>query len=175
MRTVPLLVLMFFLSLIPSAAEAESTRARFDDIRADLEASVSELGHVITRLETLQELMHLSAKANRNYDEQKNIFLSSMLAISTIIAVCQYEMDQLTLFLDLRAVNRQKYHGIRIESLETSLRQLGNMERQILINHSVFPSEFFEQPVFEIQQQALSDARAALKNCKDLLQSIQKK
>jgi hypothetical protein len=55
------------------------------------------------------------------------------------------------------------------------LRQLGNMERQILVNHSIFPSEFFEQPLFEIQQQALSDARTALKNCRDLLQSIQEK
>jgi hypothetical protein len=147
----------------------------FEEIRNSLQSEVADLVTVISRLEALQLLMERSAVANQNYNEQKNIFLSSTLAITTVIAVCQSEADQLTLFLDLRETNRQKFYDIRIQSLEASLRQLGNMERQILVNHSIFPSEFFGQPLFEIQQQALSDARAALKNCKDLLQPIQEK
>ena len=160
---------------IPLIAAAEASQVRFDDIRVELEASVAELGHIITRLETLQAVMERSATANRNYDEQKNIFLSSMLANATIIAVCQYEADQLTLFLDLREKNRLKYYDIRIESLETSIHQIRNMDRQIRINYSIFPAHFFKPSIVQKEQKTLAAALSALQNCIDLLRSVQKK
>ena len=167
------LIASILLFVSPVGASTDAAQVRFADIRDELEASVADLGAVIARLETLQEEMDRSAKANRNYDEQKNIFLSSMLASTTIVAVCQYEADQLTLFHDLREKNRQKYYDIRIESLEISIRQIRNMNHQIQINYSIFPAYFFERSIVKREQRALEDALSALQKCIDLVRSVQ--
>ena len=159
---------------MPAGASAGAAQVSFADIRNELEASVAGISAVIDRLEALQRVMDRSAKANRNYDEQKNIFLSSMLAIETTAAVCRYEADQLTLFLDLRKKNRLKYYGIRIESLETSIRQIHNMRQQIQINYLIFPADFFERSIVKIEQAALADALSALQKSIDLVRSVQK-
>lgn len=168
------LFVSIMLFAVPMDASIGAARVKFADIRNELEASVADLGDVIARLEFLQEEMDRSAKANRNYDEQKNIFLSSMLAIATITAVCQYEADQLTLFPDLREKNRRKYYDIRIESLETSIRQIRNMSQQIQINYAIFPADFFQRSIVKREQGAITDALSALQKSIDLLRSVQK-
>jgi len=167
------LIAAILLFVPPAVTLTDAAQLRFADIQDELEAAVADLGSVIARLETLQGEMDRSAKANRNYDEQKNIFLSSMLAITTIVAVCQYEADQLTLFHDLREKNRQKYYDIRIESLETSIRQIRIMNHQIQINYSIFPPYFFERSIVKREQTALEDALSALQKCVDLVRSVQ--
>lgn len=48
------------------------------------EANVAALAGNIEQFEAIQRAMDASGKANDNYNQQKNIFLSSVLAISTI-------------------------------------------------------------------------------------------
>ena len=54
----------------------------FADIRPKLEAILADLSTNLDAFEDIQLKMDASAKANENYNEQKNIFLSSMLAIA---------------------------------------------------------------------------------------------
>lgn len=119
--------------------------------------------------------MDASGKANQDYNQQKNIFLSSMLAISTINSICEYEMDLLTLFIDLRDKNRLKFYGVRIESLETSVKQIEIMYRQIQVNYSIFPPNFFEAPLVRKERLAIQSSVALLNRCIELLKSVQPK
>ena len=154
------------------APAAQSQPVRFADIQPSLEANLSALSDSIDRLEAIQAAMDASGKANDNYNQQKNIFLSSMLALSTISAVCGYETDLLTLFIDLKETNRRKYYGVRINSLEASVRQIENMYRQIQINYSIFPPNFFEAPLVRNERLAIQTAIERLKRCRELLKSV---
>ena len=84
------------------APAAHSGPVRFADIQPELETNLAALSESVEPLEAVQAIMDASGRANDNYNQQKNIFLSSMLAISTISTVCGYETDLLTLFIDLK-------------------------------------------------------------------------
>lgn len=163
--------LLLVLSLLYTPA-AQSQPVGFANIQPELEANLAALSESVEQLEAIQAAMDASAKANDNYSQQKNIFLSSMLAISTIGAVCGYEIDLLTLFIDLKEKNRRKYYGVRINSLETSVRQIENMYRQIQINYSIFPPNFFEAPLVRNERLAIQSAIERLKRCRELLKSV---
>ena len=170
------IVLIFaaFLIILASAT-AWSSSVGFADIRPELEAILADLSTNLDAFEDLQLNMDKSAKANANYNQQKNIFLSSMLAITTISAVCQYERDLLTLFIDLRAKNRAKFYDVRIQSLETSVRQIENMYRQIQINYTIFPPNFFEAPVIRKERLTIQSCINLLNRCRELLVSVQQR
>ncbi|MBW2434220.1 MAG: hypothetical protein JRF36_11500 [Deltaproteobacteria bacterium] len=119
--------------------------------------------------------MDASAKANQRYNEQKNIFLSSQLAITTIVAILEYNRDLMVLFGDLKDENRKKFYGIRIESLETSVKQIKNMYKQILINYTIFPSDFFEQALVNAERRTIMSSIASLEKCIALLESVNQK
>jgi hypothetical protein len=170
-------LLLFFAALLIHlpAATAWSSPSEFAKIRPELEAILADLSTNLDAFDDLQLNMDKSAKANANYNEQKNIFLSSMLAITTISAVCQYERDLLTLFIDLRAKNRVKFYDVRIQSLETSVRQIENMYRQIQINYTIFPPNFFEAPVVRKERLTIQSCVNLLNRCRDLLISVQQR
>jgi hypothetical protein len=170
--------LLLFLAALPvimPASTALGSSTGFADIRPELEAVLSELSTNLDAFDDLQLNMDKSAKANANYNQQKNIFLSSMLAINTISAVCQYERDLLTLFIDLRAKNRVKFYDVRIQSLETSVRQIENMYRQIQINYTIFPPNFFEAPVIRKERLTIQSCIDLLNRCRELLISVQQR
>jgi len=175
MRHLRLFCLVVLLSPSLPAAAVEANSVRFDDVRPYLEDVLSDLSRFSDQLEALQTDMERSAKANRDYDEQKNVFLSSMLAITTIAAVCQYESDHLALFIDLRPKNRLKLYDIRMESLATSVRQIENMNRQIQINYTIFPADFFEHAFVERERRTIADALAGLQRALSLLRSVKRK
>jgi hypothetical protein len=175
MKKILEVIVLLFLIVMPNAPAAQNRPVRFSDIQPELEANLSALSTNIEQFEAIQGTMDASGKTNANYNQQKNIFLSSMLAISTISAVCEYETDLLTLFIDLKEKNRRKYYGVRIKSLETSVMQIENMYQQIQINYSIFPPNFFEAPLVRKERLAIQSAITRLNRCRELLSSVSQK
>jgi len=172
-----ILVFAFFAALpviLPAPAIPDKP-VEFADIRPELEAILADLSTNLDAFDDLQLKMDASAKANASYNQQKNIFLSSVLAITTISAICGYERDLLTLFIDLRAKNRVKFYDVRIQSLETSVRQIENMHRQIQINYTIFPPHFFEAPLVRKERLTIQSAIERLQRCRELLMSVQQR
>ena len=172
MKKILEVIILLFLVAAQSVPAAQSQAVRFSDIQPELEANVAALSANIEQFEAVQRTMDASGKANENYNQQKNIFLSSMLAISTISAVCEYETNLLTLFVDLKEKNRRKYYDVRIKSLETSAHQIEIMHRQIQINYTIFPPNFFEAPLVRNERLAIQSAIKRLDRCSELLKSI---
>ncbi len=172
MKKIPGVIILFFIIAVQSVLAAQSQPVRFTDIQPELEANLAALSDNVDEFEAIQRAMEASSKANENYNQQKNIFLSSMLAISTISAVCEYETDLLTLFIDLKEKNRSKYYDVRVKSLETSVVQIENMYRQIQINYTIFPPHFFEAPLVRNERLAILSAISRLNRCSELLRSV---
>jgi hypothetical protein len=166
-----LAALLFFPPALPVLGESTG----FSDVRPELEGILENLSTNLDAFNDLQLKMDASAKANENYNQQKNIFLSSMLAINTISAICEYERDLLTLFIDLREKNREKFFDVRIESLETAVRQIENMYRQIQINYTIFPPNFFEAPLVRKERLTIQSSINLLNRCRQLLISVQQR
>lgn len=175
MKKILEVIILLFLIAVQSAPASQSQPLQFAEIQPELEANLAALSDNIEQFEAIQRAMDLSGKANANYNQQKNIFLSSMLAISTISAVCEYESNLLTLFIDLKEKNRSKYYGVRIKSLETSVIQIENMYQQIQINYTIFPPNFFEAPLVRNERLAIQSAIARLSRCSELLRSVTQK
>ena len=168
-----LICVTLFLSSAPLLGEENPVR--FSDIQPDLESAIAKLSSHIIIFEGVLNKMDTSAKANQNYNEQKNIFLSSQLAITTITAILEYNRDLLVLFGDLRAKNRKKFYEVRIESIETSIRQINNMHKQIQINYTILPPDFFEPTLVSMEREAILSSIASLERCIELLKSVNRK
>jgi hypothetical protein len=171
-------LIFIFLAVVyffPPALSAQGNPVEFSDIQPELEVILTELSKNLEAFEDLQQKMDASAKTNENYNQQKNIFLSSMLAITTISAICEYERDLLTLFIDLRKKNRVKFYDVRIESLETSARQIENMYRQIQINYTIFPPNIFDAPLVRKERLTIQSSISLLNRCRQLLISVNQK
>jgi hypothetical protein len=148
---------------------------RFADIRPDLESEIEKMSTYINIFEDVLNRMDASAKANQNYNEQKNIFLSSQLAIQTIMGILEYNRDLVVLFGDLREKNREKFFEVRIESLQSSINLIKNMHKQIQVNYSILPPDFFEQTLVNAEYRAITSSIAALEACVELLKSVNQK
>ena len=168
-----LICVTLFLSSAPLLGEENPVR--FSDIQPDLESAIAKLSSHIIIFEGVLNKMDTSAKANQNYNEQKNIFLSSQLAITTIAAILEYNRDLLVLFGDLKEKNRNKFYQVRIESLETSINQINSMHRQIQINYTILPPDFFEQVLINTERKAIMSSIASLEACIALLKSVNQK
>lgn len=148
---------------------------RFSDVQSDLDSEIAKLSAHINMFEYVLNKLDASARANQNYNEQKNIFLSSQLAITTIGAILEYNRDLLVLFGDLKEKNRNKYYQVRIESLETSINQINNMHKQIQINYTILPPDFFGQVFVDTERKAIMSAIASMEACVQLLKSVNRK
>ncbi len=168
-------LIWFLVTLTPNIIFAQSNTVRFSDIRPGLESCLSKLSFDIDQLEYIQREMDKSGRANQNYDEQKNIFLSSQFALTTITAICEYNLNLLLLFIDLREKNRMKFYEVRIESMETSIKQIKNMYKQIQINYSILPPNFFEMPLVNQERKIILSSVELLEKCVALLKSVNRK
>jgi len=166
---------LIIVMMVPVALFAQNNPIRFSDIHPDLESAVSRLSSNINMFEEILRKMDESARSNQNYSEQKNIFLSSQLAITTITAILEYNRDLLVLFGDLKERNRHKFYGVRIESLETSIRQINNMHKQIQINYTILPPDFFEQTLVNTEREVIMSSIVSLEMCVELLRSVNQK
>jgi hypothetical protein len=164
--------LWIFLSLIPQPISAQNSSVKFSDILPQIEDVLSKLSSNINQFEKIQSTMDTSGKANQNYTQQKNIFLSSVLAISTISAICEYERDLMILFIDLREKNRQKFYDVRIESLELAVRQINTMHKQIQINYTILAPNFFEAPLVRKERLTIQSTVDLLNRMIELLKSV---
>ena len=154
---------------------AQEKPVRFSDIQSDLEKVVSKLSSNIKAFEEILIKMDESAKANQNYNEQKNIFLSSQFAITSITAILEYNRDLLVLFGDLREKNRNKFYQVRIESLQTSIQQITNMHKQIQINYTILPPDFYDWNLIDRERELIFSSIALFEQCIALLQSVNQK
>ncbi len=161
--------------MVPVALFAQDNPIRFSDIHPGLESAISMLSSNINVFEEILRKMDESAKSNQNYNEQKNIFLSSQLAIEAITAIVSYNRDLLVLFGDLKEKNRQKFYEVRIDSLETSIHQIKNMHKQIQINYTILPPDFFEQALANTERRAIISSIASLEACVEFLKSVNQK
>ena len=175
MKKVLISLTCFMVLLGCSPLFAMEKTVEFSDIQPDLESEIGKLSTYIHIFENIQNKMDASVRANQNYNEHKNIFLSSQLANTTIAAILEYNRDLLVLFGDLKEKNRKKFYAIRIESLETSIQQIGNMHKQIQINHSISPPDFFERATADTERKAIMSSIAALETCVELLKSVNRK
>ncbi|UCD79494.1 MAG: hypothetical protein JSW26_29555 [Desulfobacterales bacterium] len=168
-------ILLLVFCILPQTVSAQSSPIQFSDIQPELEGILSKLATNLAAFEQIQKNMDNSATSQQNYNELKNIFLSSTLAIATIGAICEYERDLLTLFIDLKEKNRRKFYDVRIESMETSVRQIKNMYRQIQINYTIFPPNFFEAPLVRKERLTIESSVNLLKRCGELLNSVNRR
>ena len=175
MRKILVCVLWISLLLIPQSMGAQKNPVKFSDILPQLEDILSNLSSNIDQFENILSTMDTSGKANQNYSQQKNIFLSSVLAISTIGAICEYESDLMTLFIDLREKNRLKFYDVRIESLEIGVKQINTMHRQIQINYTILPPNFFEAPLVRKERLTIQSTVDLLNHMIELLKSVNRK
>jgi len=171
--------LCFFICLIVGSTAnnllAQEKPVRFSDIRSSLEEVVSKLSSNIKAFEDILVKMDESAKANENYNEQKNIFLSSQFAITSITAILEYNRDLLVLFGDLREKNRKKFYEVRIESLQTSIDQINNMHKQIQINYTILPPDFYEWQLIDRERRLILSSIDLLEQGIALLKSVNQK
>ncbi len=163
------------IALTPCLLSGKDNPIRFSDIQSDLASAISKLSVNINVFEEILRKMDESAKSNQNYGEQKNIFLSSQLAITTITAILEYNRDLLILFGDLKEENRKKFYEVRIESLETSIKQIKNMHKQIQINYTILPPDFFEQDLANTERKVIMSSIASLEAGVEFLKSVNRK
>ena len=171
--------LCFIICLVVASASnnlfAQEKPVRFSDIRSSLEEVESKLSSNIKAFEDILVKMDESAKANQNYNEQKNIFLSSQFAITSITAILEYNRDLLVLFGDLQENNRKKFYEVRIESLQTSIDQINNMYKQIQINYTILPPDFYELQLIDRERKIIFSSIDLLEQGIVLLKSVNQK
>jgi hypothetical protein len=169
---------MFVCMVVGSAASllpAQEKHIRFSDIQDALQEVVSKMSSNIKAFEDIQVKMDESAKANQNYNEQKNIFLSSQFAITSITAILEYNRDLLVLFGDLQEKNRKKFYDVRIESLQTSIDQIKNMHKQIQINYTILPPDFYEWDLIDRERKLILSSIDLLEQAIALLKFVDQK
>ena len=71
--------------------------------------------------------------------------------------------------------NRKKFYEVRIESLETSIKQINNMHKQIQINYTILPPDFFEQALATTECKVIMSSIGSLEECVELLKSVNRK
>ncbi|MFH1983929.1 MAG: hypothetical protein ABIL58_18980 [Pseudomonadota bacterium] len=121
---------------------------------SDFQEVLIQLSAAQTRFDVLLKYLDDSREANRAYDEYKNVWLATTVAISAAAAICEYETDQLTLFLELKQKRRRLYAGVRTASLENNVRQMRLMMEQIAISDGLFPPKIEQQDLMaQIRQQ----------------------
>ena len=132
-----------------------------------------ELSATQTRFESLLKQLDDSREANRAYDEYKNVWLAKTVAISAAAAVCEYETDQLTLFLELKKERRSHYARIRKASLENSVRQLRLMTEQIAVSDDLFPPELDQRDIMTRVHQSMTAVISLFEKSRALIEGLE--
>ena len=130
-----LLIVLFASIQLPGSHSLADTESQPWENKID--GIIASLSKNIDAFEGLQTRMAELSRANENYSEQKNIWLSSTLTLAAIAAVCEYQRDLLTLFTDLRKENRKYFYDVRLKSLQLSVEQISVMHAQMQITHSL--------------------------------------
>jgi hypothetical protein len=77
--------------------------------------------------------------------------------------------------MELKESNRKHFYDVRIESLDTSIRQINIMYRQNQISHALITHETTEAAIFENETQVIQSTLQLLKQSLDLVDAMQRK
>jgi hypothetical protein len=169
-----LITILGFVLVATSAWGAEKKAPDTSDIESEIQTILSGLSDNLSRFEHLQKLLESTGKDDKSYDEHKNIWLSTILAIQTLSSICEYEYDLLTLLMDLKEHRRVHYLDVRIKSLDTSVQQITIMAEQIRINHRLMPPDLAERHLYTKLTENINSTIVLLKNAKDLILQLKK-
>lgn len=148
MKYMPLIVLSVLFIFTTPDLNAQNSGYDKHDAKQKKEAILSGLSGNLDQFEYLQKNLEASGKNNKSYDENKNIWISTILAAQAIASICENQQDLLNLFWELRKSRRVKYIDVRIKSLEVAIQQLHIMVEQIRINHGLLPPDLAEIDFF---------------------------
>ena len=174
----PILLISLLISLIVFSTQILNAQTSSSDelyIKSEIQTILSTLSDNSNRFEYLQKLLENTGKDDKNYDEHKNIWISTTLAINAIASVCEYENDLLTLFMDLKEKRRVHYFDVRIRSLETSIKQITIMSEQIQINNKLMPPDLAERQLYDNLKKNIDSSIDLLEKSKDLIIKLKKK
>lgn len=143
------------------------------DVKLKMESILSGLSRNLDQFEQMQKRLETSGVNNASYDENKNIWLSTVLAVQAIASICENEQDLLHLFWDLKKARRDQFITIRIKSLETSIQQITTMMEQIRINHRLLPPDLAEIDLFNRLQKNANSTIELLRSSIVLISSKQ--
>jgi len=173
----PIRLIGLLISLVVFSTQILNAQTSSQDelyIKSEIQTILSTLSDNSNRFEYLQKLLENSGKDDKNYDEHKNIWISTTLAINAISSVCEYENDLLTLFMDLKKKRRDHYFGVRIRSLETSIKQITIMSEQIQINNKLMPPDLAERQLYDKLKKNIDSSIDLLEKSKDLILQLKK-
>jgi hypothetical protein len=163
--------------IVLSAQIMNAQKASLDElyIKSEIQTILSGLSDNLSRFEHLQKRLESTGKENKSYDEYKNIWMSTILAIQAISSICEYEYDLLTLFLDLKEHRQVHYIDVRVKSMETSVQEMAIMSEQIRINNRLMPPDLAELHLYEKLKKNIDSSVDLLKSGKDLILQLKKK
>jgi len=173
----PILLISLLISLIVFSTQILNAQTSSTDelyVKSEIQTILSTLSDNLNRFEYLQKLFENTGKNDKNYDEYKNIWISTTLAINAIASVCEYENDLLTLFMDLKRKRRAHYFDVRIRSLETSIKQITIMSEQIQINNTLMPPDIAERQLYDNLKKNIDSSIDLLGKSKDLILKLKK-
>jgi len=177
-KNCPTLLISLLISLIVFSTQILNAQTSSPDefyIKSEIQTILSTLSDNLNRFEYLQKMLENTGKDDKNYDEHKNIWISTTLAINAIASVCEYENDLLTLFMDLKEKRRTHYFAVRIRSLETSIKQISIMSEQIQINNKLMPPDLAERQLYDNLKKNIDSSIDLLEKSKGLIIKLKKK
>ncbi len=169
MKKIFIISILGFVLLTAQMLGAEKKTKDTLYIHSEIQTVLSGLSDNLSRFEHLEKMLKNTGKDNKSYDEHKNIWLSTILAIQAISSICEYENDILTLLMDLKEHRRIQYLDVRIKSLETSVQQITIMSEQIRINHRMMPPDLAELHLYEKLTKNIDSSIDLLNSARDLL------
>lgn len=143
----PILLGLSFLFTASSICAQQPSQAEHD-LKREVQSILSGLSGNLDRFELFQKKLEASGRNNKGYDENKNIWLSTVLAVQALSSICENEQDLLHLFWDLKKHRRSYYYDVRVKSLSASIVQIKIMLAQIHINHRLLPPDLSEIDLF---------------------------
>jgi len=174
MKRIFIISILGFIFLTAQTSGAEKNAKDTPYLLSEIQTVLTGLSDNLNRFEHLQKMLENTGKDNKNYDEHKNIWLSTILAIQAISSICEYENDILTLLLDLKERRRIHYLDVRIKSLEASVQQITIMSEQIRINHRLMPPDLAELHLYEKLTKNIDSTIDLLKIGEDLILQLKK-
>jgi hypothetical protein len=163
---------LLLLFIVPQTSLSQKMSHEKLAILKEADAILAALSDNIDRLENIQIDLEKMSIANGNYNEQKNIWLSSVLSISTIKSICEFEHDLFTLFMELGEQNQRRYYEVRHRSLATSAQQINIMYEQIKINHALISHDLSERDIIEKERYTIQTILDLFKLSIDLVISL---
>ncbi len=163
------LCLLMFISSSLLAAEMQGGSSA---ILGQMIPILQGLSENIEAINDIQKQMDDSKASDENYNEKKNIWLSSVLTYTSIVSVCEYEHDLLELFLDLSPKNRARYVEVRIQSIESSIRRIEIFKEQIEINRLLLSENQSNNHLFIMEDRIISRLLSLLQQSVSIIKSI---